>query len=266
MQIRPFTRNDVGQLVELLNDDRLIGQPEVTEAAVLNTLAKKSLVDQSFYDELVNTQILVATEGSTLRGAVAYGDTDAGGRDILWLEGRENRKVIDALLVTAFDGWDGPARAFWYASPVGAGLEGLPSGHRPVIADALRACGFKGSDQWSYQHCVLDGTSGNATLWQSTNKTVYDGDCAVGEYEIGFVAPHTGVLWWIEIQEAYRGRGLGGQALDAALADLSRLGANEVIGYVDDDPASGRSRVAAKALYASRGFHEVDRLWSFEHL
>lgn len=75
----------------------------------------------------------------------------------------------------------------------------------------------------------------------------------------------TGVLWWIGVEPAARGRGLGRALLGTALDVLHRMGATEVILFVDDDapPGDDRDRTAAKALYESSGFDEIDRLYSF---
>ncbi|MER6570828.1 GNAT family N-acetyltransferase [Streptomyces sp. NPDC001093] len=74
-----------------------------------------------------------------------------------------------------------------------------------------------------------------------------------------------GFQWWIGVEPAARGRGLGRALLDTALDVLHRMGASEVILFVDDDAPLGddRDRTAAKALYKSSGFEEIDRLHSF---
>ncbi|MGQ4434335.1 GNAT family N-acetyltransferase [Streptomyces sp. SAS_260] len=74
-----------------------------------------------------------------------------------------------------------------------------------------------------------------------------------------------GVLWWIGVEPAARGHGLGRALLGSALDMLTGMGATEVILYVDDDapPGDARDRTAVKTLYESAGFQEIDRLYSF---
>ena len=75
----------------------------------------------------------------------------------------------------------------------------------------------------------------------------------------------TGVLWWISVAPAARGRGRGAALLGSAVEVLAGLGAEKVILYVDDDAPGDpeRDRSAANRLYDRAGFVQVDRLWSY---
>jgi GNAT superfamily N-acetyltransferase len=88
----------------------------------------------------------------------------------------------------------------------------------------------------------------------------------LGGAHTGMAAPGLGVLWWIGVDEPYRGQRLGWSLLASALDVLHEHGAREVILFVDDDappddPRWGRG--AANALYDRAGFAEVDRLCSY---
>ncbi|WP_229699073.1 GNAT family N-acetyltransferase [Wenjunlia tyrosinilytica] len=87
----------------------------------------------------------------------------------------------------------------------------------------------------------------------------------IAEATIGLPHQGTGVLWWIGVEPAARGRGLGTAMLGTAVDVLTALGATEVILYVDDDapPGDDRDRRAANALYEAAGFEEIDRLHSY---
>lgn len=264
-RIEVATPEHLAELVTLLNEDRLPGQPLVTEAMIADTLNRVSTVDQWYYEQLVETRVLVVRDQShRVVGAVAYGDTHQGVRDVLWLVAQEP-PIITALLDAVFAEWSGPARAFWYASTVSAGLEGLPRQHAGAVHDALVSRGFTGRDLWSYQRLVLSATKATCDVGFAETGIIHDATgTGVASYEIAIPYQGIGVLWWLETDEAHRGHGHGRAALDEALSTLSEHGATEVILYVDDDDHSGeRDRNPAKALYASVGFREVDRLWSY---
>lgn len=256
---------DLGELTTLLNENRLPGQPAVSEAMVLATFSRDAAVDQWYYEQLCTTRVMVVRDQmQRLVGAVAFGDTRQGVRDLLWLAASEPA-VITALVDEVFANWNGPARAFWYASTVSAGLEGLPHQHCGNVHEALVNRGFLGRDLWSYQLLQVPTSSSRCDVGFTKHGVVNDtAGAAVAEYEIAIPFEGLGVLWWIETNEAHRGHGYGRTALDEALATLASRGAAEVILYVDDDDRSGeRDRRPAKALYASVGFREVDRLWSY---
>ena len=256
---------DFGELTTLLNENRLPGQPPVTDAMVQATFTRDAAVDQWYYEQLVETHILAVRDQSRrLVGAVAYGDARQGVRDLLWLAASEPA-VIAALVDAVFADWNGPSRAFWYASTVSAGLEGLPRQHRSDVHDVLVSRGFLGRDLWSYQLLPVTTPNSKCDVGFTKKGVVSDAHgAAVAQYEIAIPYEGLGVLWWIETNEDHRGHGHGRVALDEALSALAAHGATEVMLYVDDDDLAGeRDRRPAKALYAAAGFREVDRLWSY---
>lgn len=192
---------------------------------------------------------------------------------ILWLHGHEDPAVVGELLDHALTQLHDrtEVHAFDFATALGIGLEALPVRHRPVTATCLRERGFVGRHLWRYMRVDLPvdlpPTDAVVVIPAGDGKRkleLRDGDRLVAEATIGEPVDGIGVLWWIGVDAAARGRGLGRALLGTALDLLSRLSAAEAILYVDDDePGGDRDRRAANRLYESAGFVEVDRLHSF---
>lgn len=261
---RHFTREDAPAVASLLNERRLVGQPFATPEMLLAPVAGDA-IDRWFYDQLVETRVLVVEEDANVVGAVAWGTTHDEIRDLLWLAyARED--LLGDLLAAALAGWTGPVRAFWYASTITLGQEGLPRAPHEALHRLLTELGFVGQDLWSYQMCELDGVAPGGPRPQYHQRVALAdaSGTPVGEYEYSIGSHGIGVLWWLGVDEPYRRQGHGARALDRVLTEMRSRGVSRVILYVDDDDVTGeRDRTAAKALYASRGFHEEDRLWSY---
>lgn len=82
----------------------------------------------------------------------------------------------------------------------------------------------------------------------------------VGYATVSVPRGRCGVLWWLEVDEEHRGRGLGRQLLRAARRQLAQAGAAETILVVDH---AERNRQSAVGLYQSEGFALVDHLCSY---
>lgn len=278
--LRPYTPADAGAVVMLANADRLPGQPDVTPAMLQDALEGRSPVDAAWWAELDAPAAYVAVDGhDRVTGVISYAlrpKDDTG--LILWLHCRENRTVADALIghaLHALGSGSRPVHACDFASALTRGLEGLPVRHRPVTDAALRSAGFTATDLWSYQRLVLPAhrppglgqCAMERTGPEEYRLTHTEGKAVLAEATIGAPAQGVGVLWWIGVTESARGRGLGRSMLGTALNALANLGATEVILFVDDDAPDGdaRDRNAAKSLYRSAGFVEIDRLNSYRH-
>ncbi|MCF2527894.1 GNAT family N-acetyltransferase [Yinghuangia soli] len=283
LAVRTLSAADLPAVLDLVNADRVPGQPPTDAAMLAEALAGRSPVDGGWWAELAppTTEIAHDTMGRPV-GVVSYATRPRDGAGlILWLHCREDEAVADLLLRRALDalGRDRTVRAFDFASALSLGLEGLPSGHRPATRRALAAHGFAAEDLWRYMHAGLP-LPGLTPLdprftCQASDSTdppgrvlhVRDGSGAVvADATVGTPVSGIGVLWWIGVATHARGRGLGAGLLAAALDELSALGAREVILYVDDDaPADDpeRSRAAANRMYDRAGLTEVDRLHSF---
>lgn len=162
-------------------------------------------------------------------------------------------------------GWE----AYQFASALTLGLEGLPVTHQPAVHAALTGAGFTARDEWRYMRRPLPAT-GLSRLETDVEPVPEGWRLTAGEdgrmqaqATVG-LSGTTGVLWWIGVDQAARGCGLGRAMLGSALDFLSAHGAHEVILYVDDAPGDPQQdRKAANALYESAGFTQVDRLFSY---
>src|SRR5205814_311274 len=70
----------------------------------------------------------------------------------LWLHAGEAPEVVEAVLWPLLRGVrrGDPIFAFWSATELSVGLEGLPRRHRGATHEALVARGFTGEDRWLY--------------------------------------------------------------------------------------------------------------------
>ncbi|WP_405889728.1 GNAT family N-acetyltransferase [Streptomyces sp. NBC_00133] len=284
LSARPYEVADKAAVLNLVNADRLHGQPLTTAVMLSDALATRSPVDSGWWAELEpsRTDVVHDSTGQVL-GVVSYSTRREDGTGlILWMHCREDETVAEALVEHALASLGSPRTvyAFEFASALTLGLEGLPAQARPATRTALEAAGFSGRDVWRYIHRELTKVSdivGSRSYpmaevaecadppgWQLLLRNT-DGT-QVAEATIGRPVDGTGVLWWISTNPAHRGRGLGRRLLEQCFDQLASNGAREVIAYVDDDAPPGdpkRDRTAANRLYDSMGFAEIDRLWSF---
>jgi ribosomal protein S18 acetylase RimI-like enzyme len=200
---------------------------------------------------------------------------------VLWLHGREDGAVIEALVDHAIAqiAEVSTLEAFEFASALSVGLEGLPVRHRPTTRAVLIARGFTEADLWRYMHRTLPATelpnAPDARVVPDPERPGWlvdlrssDGT-TVGDAQVSVAAPGLGVLWWIGVDPAHRGQHLGWALLGTALDVLHEQGVHEALLFVDDDaPADDpeRGRGAANAMYDRAGFIEVDRLCSYRRV
>ncbi|MER7112306.1 GNAT family N-acetyltransferase [Streptomyces sp. NPDC000229] len=276
--LRPYTPADEAAVLELIDADRLPGQPHATPAMLRQALQGRSPVDAGWWAELdtPTTQVAMDSTGAVV-GAVSYAARPKDGMgQLLWLHCQERPDVADALIhhtVTALA--PRPVHAFHFASALSLGLEALPVRHRPATAAALDRAGFTGERLWRYMRADLPAyglprLTGVKVMQDPGGKDARrlearKGRRTVAEAVVGLPVQGTGVLWWIGVLPDVRGQGLGRAMLGSALDVLAGLGATQAILYVDDDapPGDERDRTAAISLYESAGFSEVDRLYSY---
>ena len=281
LSVRPYEAGDERTVLDLVNADRIPGQPETTRAMLAEALVGNSPVDGDWWAELdvPVTEVVHDGHGRVL-GVVSYSTRPRDGAGfLLWLHSvGKGRALTDALIARALDRL-GPrtVHAFEFASALSLGLEGLPVRNRPEVRRALGEAGFVPRDLWRYMHARLPLTG----LPHAANVTVsdYDGEGPPGkrleineddepsaEAVIRGPVAGVGVLSWISVTPTARGRGLGSALLGSALHLLADLGADQVILYVDDDAPPGdaeRDRTAANRMYGRAGLTEIDRLFSF---
>ncbi|MFE6461492.1 GNAT family N-acetyltransferase [Streptomyces cinereoruber] len=274
LALRPYTDQDRSTVLDLINADRLHGQPLVDRPMLADALAGRSRIDAGWWEELDPPVTTVATGSSgTVLGVVSCAVRPQDGTGlILWMHCGKSTVVARALVHHALTAladcrkWE----AYQFASALTLGLEGLPVAHRPAVHAALTGQGFTARDEWRYMRRTLPASglpsleTGVEPVAEGWRLTAGEKDRVEAEATVG-LSGTTGVLWWIGVEQAARGRGLGRAMLGSALDFLSARGANEVILYVDD--ASGdpeQDRTAANALYESAGFVQVDRLFSYQ--
>ncbi|MGH3622231.1 MAG: GNAT family N-acetyltransferase, partial [Sciscionella sp.] len=276
---RPYTQGDRDQVLAVIDADRLPGQPVATGDMLAEALVGRSPVDGGWWSELdgLRTDVLTDPTGA-VAGAVSYARRPRDGAGVvLWLHGGEDSETVRQLTNHALAGLAGcpVVEAFSFASALGLGLEALPVRHRPVTDRVLREAGFRGENLWRYMHRPLpvSGLPRASTIEVTTpdehsrQLTMRDREQVLAEATIGLPVAGIGVLWWISVEPAGRGKGLGRALLGSALELLVGLDAAEVILFVDDDePGTDRDRTAANRLYDSAGFREIDRLYSYQLL
>lgn len=277
LHARPMRDDDATAVLELVNADRLPCQPLCTAAMLDEARAGRSLVDGPSWAELegLHVDVVETADSSGLAGVVSYAhrSTDGAGV-ILWLHGREDTEVVRLLTDHAVGamGEVTTVDAFPFATALGVGLEALPVRHRPVTHQVLLDRGFHGRALWRYLCRKLPapgllprgGRIRVSPVEDGRRRlTLHSADRVLGEATVGVPLAGVGVVWWVEVHPSTRGVGLGRTLFGSALDVLARAGATEVVLYVDDGgPGGTPDRAAARALYESAGFEEVDRLVS----
>lgn len=272
MKSRPLGPDDVGALCDLIDRERLPGQPACTPERVRTALAGRSTADPWWWQELA-TMRTIGVEGpdGSLVGAGALGRRSSGDRYLLWLHAGEEPELVEAVLWPLLRGVrrGDPIFAFGSATELSVGLEGLPREHRPVTHQALLDRGFTGEDRWLY---LTAPASGGAAPEVAFHRRGYGTEVRVeleaagdpvGSAELGLPAPGIGVIWWLEVEPEHRRRGAGRQLLRAARSVLAGEGVETVILFVDHDDPGTRDRRPALELYRTEGFTVVDHLWTY---
>ncbi len=161
MNMRTFTWRDMSSVLGLVHADQLPLQPRATAQDVQCALAGQATIDQKWWEALAIIRTIVAMQGGDILGAASFGiqkkDPFAtlqpdGSGCLLWLHAREDRSVIEALLSAVLTELQACPRiyAFWFATPLTVGIEGLPVAHRPATHQALLERYFIGKDDWLY--------------------------------------------------------------------------------------------------------------------
>lgn len=135
---------------ELIDRDRLPGQPACSAAMLDLALAGRSPVDDAFWQDIVELHNVVVEDGGQVVGAAAFGRKRDGGGTIPWLHAAERPAVVEALLGAAEErlGVAAGIDAFQHATALTVAVEGLPIRCRSVTHRALLARGYQGEDLW----------------------------------------------------------------------------------------------------------------------
>ncbi len=233
-------------------------------------LTGRCTLDAWSWRQLATMRVLgVESASGELVGAGAIGRRPSGWRHVLWLHAREDRAVLDALLVNLLRGvrLADPVSAFSLSTELTVGLEGLPRAIRPATHEAVLARGFTGTERWLYlrgaEPSPVPAVPFRRRGLGDIRVELAPGGTVVGAAELGLPAPGLGVIWWLEIDPEQRHRGHGRQLLRAARHVLAEAGATETILFVDRDGPGTPDRGPALALYLAEGFTIVDSLWSY---
>lgn len=280
LEIGRLRYEELPAVIDLVNADLLPGQPASGRHALDMALRGESQVDAGWWRELANVQAVVARRGGDVVGAASYAvaPTDRSGW-LLWLHAEENRAIVEALVDFVMGELTGSSHlyAFWIATALSLGLEALPVGQRSITHEVLQARGLVGRDSWRYLVLPMDRVSidgapeevalalpisaqGEMPAWRLV---VGDREQPVAAAEIALAGDGCGVLWWIDVEPAERGRGIGRRLLRQSLRFLALRGARTVAAFVDHGDPRERDPAILRLL-GSAGFQEVDRLWSYE--
>jgi len=272
---------DLPAILDLVNADLPPGQPTCSRQALEMAIRGESPVDTSWWRELSNVRVAVASRGGMVVGAASYAVAPADGSGwLLWLHAREERQFVEALIDHAMGELTGSSHlyAFWIATALSLGVEALPVSLRPVTHELLTSRGLMGRDSWRYlvlpmERFALDGAAeevasirpitgtGDIPTWELV---VGGREEPAASAEIALAGEGCGVLWWIDVEAGQRRRGLGRRLLRQALRFLALHGAQTVAAFVDHADPRDRDPAPILRLLGSAGFHEVDRLWSYE--
>jgi GNAT superfamily N-acetyltransferase len=267
--VRQLKLGDDGDVLRLVNADRLPGQPLASQDMLAQALAGRSVIGGDWWAELtdVTTEVAVASDDRPL-GVMSRAVRERDNTSlILWLHAGEDPAVISALLDHAIQqSGDRPISAFPFATALGLGMEALPVRHRPATHAALLERGFAPSDLWRYLRMKLQGmgqqrqASGAEVTDVRRTLQIRENDRVVGEAMVGMPVQGVGVLWWIGLEPAARELDLDKALLGSALEFLWRVGAGEVILLVASADLDDSHLMA---LYELAGFEEVDQLHGY---
>ncbi|WP_409467460.1 GNAT family N-acetyltransferase [Streptomyces sp. HC307] len=273
--VRPYRPDDEPGVRELIDADRLPGQPRCTPERL--AAARRGLVPPVGWAIPARPQISVlSSAGDRPEGVIAYLSwIDVHTGLICWLYAHEEPSALRALighalaelapcpLIEAFVG--GPP------GPLGPG--GLPRAHRGATHDALLRSGFTGRRQGCYLYCALSAEFAPAKpvadvvpcdFPPGQRLIVREAAEPVAEAVVSVGPDGTATVYWIETLPTHRHRGLGHKLLGQALALLAEQGASEVALVVDDPPHPVHDSQAAPRLFDSFGFTSVDELWTYQ--
>jgi 2-oxoglutarate ferredoxin oxidoreductase subunit beta len=250
--------DDVRTTLELINSSRLPGQPPARESDLRTDLA-------------VPGAVLAVTRDANARGIACYVSSE-GGPNLCWLCAPEDRALVRRTIEQALGpGGGGCTSAFNLPTAVGWGIPGLSVGRRPETHTVLVELGFQPCRQWLYMRGKPAFRAPHvADLVKETRPNhwvliVLHNDEPVAEAKVELGAGGKGIVRWIAVAEAFRGRGLGRALFDHATNLLGSKGANDVVLFVDDEVPGGK-HAAALNLYTGAGFTVTDHLVGYERV
>jgi ribosomal protein S18 acetylase RimI-like enzyme len=288
--IKSFDRQDENlfpAIIDLINYNKFNGQPSCNKLMLDGALAKKSLIDSSYWREINDFYNLccVAKEDNKLLGIIGYGIRSDNSGVISWLYCQGNKQVEQALINYALSDLNKckEIEAFTHASGLDLGLEGLP-GNRTSTNQLLLESGFDRQDLWLYMTYDLNNRGqliekDQQVEIQELNPNKINKDYRQARHFNLFIKQDNetvanaefiiyqsiGLLSWIEVNSHFRNQGYARRLIKQIklLAVSSQV--KQIILYVDHDQPENkdRDRRPAIKLYLSEGWEEIDHLYSY---
>jgi GNAT superfamily N-acetyltransferase len=275
LAVRPYHPKDEPVVRELINADRLPGQPCCTRDMLADAARGPSRLAGWVAPAQPCISVLADAQDRPHGVIVFLSWPDVQVGLICWLHAREDPAALRALLTHAVAELAGCplVEAFVGAPPDTLGPGGLSLTRRAATHDALSETGFTGRRQGCYLHRPLPVEGLPAKLVADVfpcefppgyRLIIREAAEPVAETLVSVGPDHTATVWWIETLTAQRRHGLAQQLLSQALALLAEQGATEVALVVDDLPEAAPDRQAAPQLFDSFGFTFIDQLWTYE--
>ncbi|MCW2874279.1 GNAT family N-acetyltransferase [Actinacidiphila oryziradicis] len=273
--VRPYHPKDEPVVRELINADRLPGQPCCTRDMLADATRGPSHLAGWVAPAQPCISVLADAEDQP-HGVIvflAWPDVPVG--LICWLHAREDPAALRALLTHAVAELAGCplVEAFVGAPPDTLGPGGLSRTRRAATHHALLETGFTGRRQGYYLHRPLPVEGLPAKVVADVfpcefppgyRLIIREADEPVAETLVSVGPDHTATVRWIETLCTQRRHGLAQQLLSQALALLAEHGATEVALVVEDLPETVPDSRAAPRLFSSFGFAFIDQLWTYE--
>jgi hypothetical protein len=83
LAVRPYRRTDAAAVLELINADRLPGQPACTMSMLDEALAGRSVIDAAWWEELKVPSTDVLVEGGRVLGVISFAVRRSDGAGIV---------------------------------------------------------------------------------------------------------------------------------------------------------------------------------------
>ncbi|WP_067451977.1 hypothetical protein [Actinomadura macra] len=262
--VRAYRPADEPEVLALINEDRLVGQPLCTWGMLEAARVGRSAFEGASWARLepVRTDVVVDEEDVVL-GAVSTGVHRLDGTGtLLWLHAGEEPAVVNLLLDTALYRLAGRTiQAFPLLSSLGLGVRGIPAKARAATFAAMRSRAFEPAGSLTYLHQQLiapTSPSADVRIRPKQNSDFTGWRIHAGDADAHLdvtVSPHD--VGWVTHVEPDPNCAETADLVRSALHVLVRCTAREVIATI---PATGADARALHEVYRRLGFTEIDRL------
>ena len=273
-RVRPYQAGDESAVRELIDADRLPGQPRC--APELPNSALRGCPSAAGWQAPARARLSVLADADDrARGAIAFLSwQDLRSGLIHLLHAHEDVQALHGLVAHALTALGECPRieAFTAASPGTLGPGGLPRAHRAATHDVLVGLGFTGRLRGHYLLRRL-GTGHPTKLVADVYPCEYPPGHRlvlhkaaepIAEIVVSTARDRTATVYWIETAPEYRHRGLAGKLLDQAMALLTEEGATHVVAAVGTTRRATGTTGTAPRLFHEAGFEVVDQLWEYD--